>query len=151
MSTETQNRRTEMLAEYYKLIDMLQDYDKHFLSIKNWSVTLSGAAVGFAFVGSSTPSFLIAFILALGFWLTDVRFKLLQLGHITRTSELEKALSNDAEIPTPQILTSYGRKADQDIRSRRWLSVLFWPQVMLPHVFFVVLSAVAGIIQLLRP
>lgn len=47
MNTESQGRRTEMLAEYYKLIDMLQDYDKHFLSIKNWSVTLSGCRLCF--------------------------------------------------------------------------------------------------------
>lgn len=150
MESDKEKRRAELFTEYFKCIDIIQGYDNYFLTIKTWGVTLSSAAIGWAFVQSSAPSFLIAFFLSLAFWLTEVRFKLLQLGHALRISELEDALSKGAEIPTPRILTAFGEESYRNNLAARWRSVVFWPQVMFPHLFFVVLSAVAGIIQLLR-
>jgi hypothetical protein len=148
---DTQTRRAELLSEYYKLIDILQGYDAHFLSIKTWGVTLSSAALGLAFVQSSAPSFGIAFLLSLAFWLTEARYKLLQLNHTYRVAQLEDALSKGVEMPTPRILGAFGDEAERNALTKRWRSVMFWPQVMLPHIFFILFSVIAGIGALLRP
>lgn len=145
----SQTRREEMFAEYYKLWDFVQGYDNVFLSIKTWGVTLSSAAIGLAFIQSSVPTFLIAFFLALSFWLTETRYKLFQLTHLLRVVELEDALRDNLEIQAPRIYHAFGEESANNARVRRWRLVMFWPQVMLPHLFFVLISGVAGIVQIL--
>ena len=144
---DSQTRRAELLTEYYKLSDIIENFNANFLTIKTWGVTLSSVAIGLAFTQSSAPSFLIAFFLSVAFWLTEVRFKLFQLSHTLRAAELEDALSKGIEIPTPRIQGAFVEESIRNMRVRRWRSVMFWPQVVLPHLFFVLLSGIAGIIQ----
>ena len=78
--TEARSLSTE---EYYKLIDIIQGYDPYFVSIKSWGATASGAALGLAFAHSLWFVALLAALLALSFWITEARFKVLQLNHIS--------------------------------------------------------------------
>jgi hypothetical protein len=142
------SRREELFTEYFKLIDMLQEYDTHFLSIKNWSVTLSGAALGLAFVQGSLPSFVIGFFLSIGFWLTETRYKVLQLNHMRRVLDLEKALQENMDIPAASILHTFREQSNLNNKQKKWVSVVFWPQVMFPHLFFTLISAVAALVQI---
>ncbi len=133
--------RTELREEYFKVVDILQSYDPYFLTIKNWGVTVSGATIALGATQKSSLIFLLVIILGVGFWSTEVRFKLLQLGHVRRAAELEQLLSNfcsdDGQHRSPSILGSFGKESAFNIQQRRWRSVAIWPQVMFPHIFFV--------------
>jgi hypothetical protein len=133
--------RRELREEYFKVVDILQSYDPYFLTIKNWGVTVSGAAIALSVSQKSSSAFLLVCVLALGFWTTEVRFKLLQLGHTLRATELERYLSDPdtaaSKPQSPRVLGAFGEESALNIRHHRWRSVFLWPQVMFPHVFFV--------------
>lgn len=133
---EQKDKRSELLEEYYKLAAIVQGYDSYYLSIKAWGVTVSGAAIGVGFsIGKPIQVFVVAFALSLAFWLTEVRFKLFQLGHMFRIAQLEEALQNETKIISPRIFRSFQEESSRNILVKRWRSVLFWPQVMFPHIF----------------
>ncbi len=146
------DRRTELFEEYYKLAAIVQGYDSYCLTIKAWGVTVSGAALGIAFSreGSVAISSVAALALALSgsFWLTEVRFKLFQLNHMLRVTELEHALQNGLPIIAPRIFSAFGEQSVRNIVSKRWKSVAFWPQVMLPHIVFVGVSLVLIVVEI---
>ena len=142
----TDDQRASMRQEYYQLATFVQAYDGHFLLIKSWGITASSLAIG---VGLGTNAlgwdgrigvFLTALALSLAFWVTEVRFKLIQLAHVHRQLFLEKSLQQDVLVATPAILRSYGEGARYDRARRQWKSIALWPQVMLPHVLFAGLS-----------
>ena len=139
------SRRAELLQEHAKAVDILQSYDAYFLTIKNWAVTVVGAALTVGVTKASTDVFLVAAILTVGFWLTEVRFKLLQLGHTRRAGELEVALQTGQVIPGPRLLMAFGEESAVNYVTRRWRKVMFWPQVMFPHAVFLVLSLLAAL------
>ena len=152
----TKEQRTSMLQEYYQLAGFVQAYDGHFLLIKSWGITANSLAIA---VGLGTQGlgwdgrigvFLTVVALSLAFWLTETRFKLIQLAHVYRQSFLEQALQHDVFAATPAILKSFGDGARLDRARRRWRSVMWWPQVMLPHVLFAGLSVVLTSYSLVR-
>jgi hypothetical protein len=143
-----EDERAALRQEYYHLANYVQGYDAHFLLIKSWGITVSGAAIG---VGFSTDLagtdrqiglFLIAFVLSLAFWITEVSFKLIQLAHIYRQSLLETSLREGKRLPTPAILESYGQGMAFDRKRKRWQAVMSWRHVMLPHALVAALSLV---------
>jgi hypothetical protein len=138
------DQRAQLLQEYYNIATFVQAYDGHFLSIKSWGITVSGAAIGVGFsqdlLRNQVGVFFIALVLSTAFWLTEVRFKLIQLAHVYRQSALEQSLREDIYIKTPAILESYGMGMTVDRERKRWRSVIFWPHVMLPHILFAGLS-----------
>lgn len=137
------DNRTQLLDEYYKLSAIIQSYDSYFVSIKAWGVTVSGAAIGVGFSrGGPVAVFIVALALSLAFWFTETSFKLLQLGHFGRILQLEDALREGTDIPSPEIYRGFDKKRKKDFKSFLWLRVLFYPHVMFPHILFVVLSAV---------
>lgn len=144
---EAKDTRSELFEEYYKLAAIVQGYDAYYLTIKAWSVTVSGAAIGVALRENSRGVPIIAFALSLAFWLTEVRFKLFQLNHMLRVRELEDALRNNLPVASPRMFTAFGEESRRNLQGKRWKSVMFWPQVMLPHLFFVGLSLIFILIE----
>jgi hypothetical protein len=123
---ESSGTRAELFDEYYKLSTIVQSYDSYCLTIKAWGVTVGGAAIGVAFSrGGSLGVFIVA-----------------QLAHMLRVSELENALQNNIPVASPRIFAAFGEQSRTNLKSKRWRSLMLWPQVMLPHVFFAVLSLV---------
>ena len=151
--------RQEAFDEYYKVAAFVQAYDGYFLNIKAWGVTVTAGAIAAGFsagVASSRPSqvavFVVAFLLACAFWASETMFKMLQLAHIRRASELEGLLaSNAAEMLGPAYLSSFSTYQAIDRRARRWRYVLFWPHVMLPHAIFASLGATLAVFAALKP
>lgn len=151
--------RQEAFDEYYKVAAFVQAYDGYFLSIKAWGVTVTAGAIAAGFssaVASSRLSQVIVFgvacLLACAFWASETMFKMLQLAHIRRASELEGLLASDAaEIAGPAYLSSFGARRAIDRATRRWRRVLFWPHVMLPHAVFACLSATLAAVAALKP
>ncbi len=146
----SKDEKDALFSEYFKAVDILQMYDSYFIDIKKWGVTTSGIAIGAGIAEGQALVFLVALILSLSFWLTEVFFKLLQLGHTLRVSELEYALQTSSEASGPRILGSFGEQRAADLRAKRWRTVLLWPQVMLPHIFFVAISGLMLLIEAVR-
>jgi hypothetical protein len=150
------HQRAKMLAEYFKVADYVQAYDSQFLTIKAWGVSASAFALGIGFSrdvvekGYQIEVFVVALALAISFWLTETRFKLLQQGHIYRYSLLEKALQDDSYVTSPAILESFGANRRLDDARGRWRSVAFWPHVMFPHVIFVSISLILVLVAVFR-
>lgn len=144
---EEKDKRSELLEEYYKLAAIVQGYDSYFLSIKAWGVTVSAAAIGAGFATGKIQVLVVAFALSLAFWLTEVRFKLLQLGHMFRVAQLEEALQDEHSTNSPRIFKSFQEESARNLLVKRWRSVITWPQVMFPHIFFVGLSVVYVLIE----
>jgi hypothetical protein len=142
------NLRAELREEYFKVIDILQNYDLYFLSIKNWGVTAIGVAATVGLANKAPIVFLLITFIAVGFWITEVRFKLLQLGHTLRATELERILQEvRLNTSSPRILAAFGEESRRNIQSKRWQSVLFWPQVMFPHVVFVIAGPITYLLM----
>lgn len=150
MGDNVDTTRKELLEEYFKVVGILQSYDPYFLTIKNWGVTVSGAALALGVTQKSSMLFFIVSVLALGFWTTEVRFKLLQLGHTQRATELEHHLADPDALPTslkaPRVLAAFGEQSSLNIRVHRWRSVLLWPQVMFPHIVFVAVGLIGFVL-----
>ncbi len=144
--------RAELFEEYYKLASIVQSYDSYCLTIKAWGVTVSGAALGIAFSRESRMAIsmvaLVACALSVAFWLTEVRFKLFQLGHMLRVAELEDALQHGTPVDAPRIFAAFGEQTRKNLSAKRWRSVAFWPQVMLPHIVFASLSLTLIIVEI---
>jgi hypothetical protein len=143
--TLPESRRTELLAEYAQVVAILQSYDDYFLKIKNWGVTIGGAALGLALKESSAMTCLLASLLVSGFWATEVHFKMLQLGHTLRAAELEGSLNRD-EMPdaAPRIMGAFGDARALNAARRTWKSWAFAPGIMLPHAALVAAGMVAA-------
>ncbi len=143
-------RRAQVIAEYFKVLDILQSYDPYFLTIKTWGVTVSGAAIAIGISLRSSSVFFLVSLLAVGFWTTEVQFKLLQLGHMQRGLELEGFLSepqtSESTFQPARVLGAFGERRTLNMRSRRWRSVFFWPQVMFPHVAFVAVGILSSFV-----
>ena len=76
-----------------------------------------------------------ASVLCLSFWVTEAWYKVIQNGHFKRVKELEDALQNDKEIVFPRIYEAYIEKFSDNRKGKKWLKMMFYPQVMFPHVF----------------
>jgi hypothetical protein len=137
----TGEERKEMLEEYYQVGEFVQAYDGYFVSIKTWGVTASAGAIAIG-ISNGTPAnvgiFLavIATILPLGFWMTEVQFRLIQQAHIYRWSEVEEGLRVGRYAGSPRILGSFAAGRRQDRETGRQWKVAIWSHVMFPHIFF---------------
>ena len=143
-TTSSDKIRSELRDEYFKVVDILQSYDPYFLSIKTWGVSATGAIAAVGFANKAPIVLLLTSIIAGSFWITEMRFKLLQLGHTQRAAELERTLSSNENLSScPRIMSAFGEQSSRNLKAHRWRSVLFWPQVMFPHVVFVVVGPLA--------
>lgn len=142
--------RSELREEYFKLVEIAHKYDDYFIRIKTWGVTVSGAAAGIGITQSSPWIFFIASLLAFAFWVTESRFKILQLDHNLRIDELESALHEERVVTgAPRIYGALRERKAKHLREERWKEVMKWPHVMYPHVIFTVVGLLGGVALLL--
>lgn len=149
----TKEQRSELLEEYYKVYSFVQAYDPYFISIKNWGVTVSGAAIAVGVSRENTRPVLvfgIALALSIAFWFTEVLFKNSQLAHLRRVKAIEQALKNDSFIGSPLMAESYDEGKVENKRTKSWKTVFLWRHVMLPHAIFSFISLGFILIELIK-
>jgi hypothetical protein len=145
--------RQKLEIEYYHLIDIIHKYDEYFINIKTWSISLGAVATG---AGISLKSIYIPFLIILlevAFWLTEASFKVVQLSHFKRITELENVLGQESEItefPSPRIIQGYSERRRENEESKLWRRVMWWKHVMFPHVVFVVTGVVGALIMTIQ-
>jgi len=144
------------LVEYYKIVDIVGDFDKRLLTVKSWGVTLSLAALGLAFQFEASGYFLVAAASALAFWGIEGSMKSHQMRYYPRMREIEVARAKLGEPGTssPRIDWSWSRARLQLLgkvsaesgaptlrdRSPGYRHRYFGATVLLPHLVAAILG-----------
>lgn len=81
-------------TEYFKIVDIVTDFDQRLLTIKSWGVTLSLASIGIGFQQRHYGLFLVAAISGLAFWLVEGVTKVHQMRYYPRMGDIEVAAYN---------------------------------------------------------
>ncbi len=132
MTSETSTHDL-LVKEYFHIQDTIESFDSKALTIKAWSVTLSMAGVGTAYVEDKHEVLLLASFSGLLFWLIEGLWKTFQYAYYARIYEIEKHFAEETTgLATPRISTSWLQSWRRGGRTRL-VKVLLWPHVLLPH------------------
>jgi hypothetical protein len=111
--------------------------------MKTWGVTLSGIVLSIGGTQHNILVLLAALILSLSFWITESWYKMIQNGHMLRAKEIEDAIQNNQiDIKYPRIFGAYLEKTEKNRKENKWLKMMFYSQVMYPHVFLMLLIVI---------
>lgn len=126
--------RALLEREYFHIQKALDSFDSKSLMIKAWSVSLSMAGIGVAYMETAPVLLLLSGASALLFWVIEGLWKTFQYAYYARIFEIEGYLSGERQkIKAPQIGVSWSRSFREGGARRLW-KVLTWPHVALPHV-----------------
>jgi hypothetical protein len=119
--------------EYFHLQKTLEDFDAKSLTIKSWSVTLSMAGVGVAYLEGKAVILLMAALSGLLFWIVEALWKTFQYAFYDRIYEIEKYYAGELqEISAPRIAHSWSKSWHAG-GTKRVFRIMQWPHVWLPH------------------
>ncbi|WHP63959.1 hypothetical protein [Vibrio harveyi] len=137
----------ESLAlEYFKLVDVISQYDGYLMMIKGWSITVSLAIFGYAFQQANRSILLLAAVSSISFYLMDVKFKEYQLSYYPRMKAIERCVhAVDLELNVRISNNSCELfKIDQSWvdakKSGRFVDGAFHFGSIFPHVILLLLS-----------
>ena len=143
-------KRDDFLAQEYLLLQKtVEDFDARALTIKAWSVTFSAAGLGLAYQQGNPRFLLFAGLSALTFWLVEAVWKIHQRAYYSRIAQLEAHFSGEVTVVAPfQVTRTWFASHGGPDRVSRWLTIPFYPGVMLPHI---VVAAAGGLLFALSP
>lgn len=131
--------------EYFHLQKTVEDFDQRGLTIKAWSVTASMAAIGASISHPKAAALcLVAAVASLSFWITEALWKGFQQSYYPRIRTIEKMFRTGQPLTDSpfQINAEWSITYHQsDIW--RFLQIMFWPHVMVPHVIVVIAGPLA--------
>lgn len=156
----------DLMAEYYRIADIVSAFDQRLLTIKSWGVTFSLATLALGFQQDHYGLFLIAAAGGMAFWAIESSNKLHQMRYYPRMGDIEVIAyelygeeTSRGRVSAPLIdwgwYTSWPRirggasKGDlrvpvawKDINdepgANRW--IMLYPHVALPHAITVALG-----------
>lgn len=79
----------DLMAEYYRLADIVAGFDQRLLTMKSWGVTFSLATLALGFQQDHYGLFLVAAAGALGFWVIEGSSKAHQMRYYPRMRDIE--------------------------------------------------------------
>ena len=122
--------------EYFNLQTTVESFDEKALTIKAWSVTLSMAGIGAAFVQEEAVLLLLSAGASLLFWLIEGSWKAFQQANYRRLRAIEDFMRGKGpeHFSSPDITGSWS----VGWREQSLLRILFWNHVFLPHAVVVV-------------
>lgn len=127
--------REEALEEYYFSQELVDRYDERSLKIKSWSITASGAAIGFGFTVDRPALFLLASLGSLIFWYLEALWKTIQRVHIDRALELKTILiKSDLNYIGPSISENFANKFRSRIPKKNIFKFMRYRNVWIPHL-----------------
>ena len=142
MDAEETDRRQLLKDEYLHVQSVIEIYDGKMLTIKTWSVTVSMAAIGGAYVSKSVAVLALAALSALIFWIIEGFWKTFQYAHYDRSGKIEKYFAGaGGDIWPMQIGRSWYVNWKKG-GFKRLVRVLGWPHVLLPHLAVVGLALI---------
>lgn len=84
--------REDLSKEYYAILGIISEYDSRMITIKEWSVTVSLAGLGTAFVSQSSALFGLVAVTAATFWIIEALTKRFQFHFYSRMRDIEYAM-----------------------------------------------------------
>lgn len=124
-----------LLAEYFQIQKVVEDFDAKALTIKAWSVTLSATGIVAGYVEANSMVLVVASVSALIFWLIEALWKVAQQAYYPRIRAIEKAFEDkDFNLAPIQIASSWSKAWYAGRRDRLLFRVALWPHVWLPHI-----------------
>jgi hypothetical protein len=88
----------ELLSqEYFKLVDILAQYDDRLMVIKGWSITVGLALIGYAFQHGQRAILLLCCVSTLCFAFVDAKFKEYQVNYYPRMQAIEECVARPQE------------------------------------------------------
>lgn len=129
------------IEEYRIIQTRIAEFDNLAITIKSWSLTTSGAAIGVGILQHSAALYLLAAASACLFWYLEALNKVFQSALIDRSIDLEPMLRG--EIPYDGVRTGdYFAKVTGTEEPARAVKIMFtYVNVLIPHAFI----SVAGI------
>jgi hypothetical protein len=119
--------------EYFHLHTVIENSDGKSLTIKAWSVTMVAPLASTGAFVEETRLLLFAAGASLMFWLVDTSWKTFQYANYSRISQIERFMRGRcSRIDNLRSRTSWKVSYESD-RLKRFLKVMFWPHVVLPH------------------
>ncbi|TSE04361.1 DUF2270 domain-containing protein [Aquimarina algiphila] len=141
--------------EYFHLQTEIEKFDDKSLTIKTWSVSLVTAIVGSDILAENTNHYLILFasFASIMFWIIEASWKAFQSAYYCRIKVIEKFMrEKDFKIEPLQIATSWS-KSHKKINFKKFMSIMFWRQVMIPHgmmsIILLILYLIISIINIM--
>src|SRR5262245_20629710 len=165
----------DLMAEYYRVSDIVAAFDQRLLTVKGWGVTFALATLALGFQQDHYGLFVVAAASALSFWLIEASIKLHQTRYYPRMGDIEviayeqfgRATASGV-VSAPLIDWSWftapprvlgGRAKGDPRKPTRWPDIndnpgrsrwiLLYPHVALPHVIVVVLGSILFVLGLL--
>jgi len=165
---EASHLHGDLMAEYYRIADIVSSFDQRLLTIKSWGVTFSLATLALGFQQDHYGLFLIAAAAGMAFWLIEASNKLHQMRYYPRMGDIEVIAhelygeeTSHGRVSAPLIDWSWytarprilggASKGDpqvpvawKDINDQpganRW--IMLYPHVALPHAVTIALGLV---------
>lgn len=79
----------DLMAEYYRLVDIVGAFDQRLLTIKSWGVTFALATLALGFQQGHYGLFLVAAGAGVAFWAIEATTKLHQMRYYPRMGDIE--------------------------------------------------------------
>ena len=78
--------------EYFKVVDIISQYDDRLMIIKGWSITVGIALIGYAFTQKNKFLLVLCMIAVLCFAIVDAKFKEYQVCYYDRMAQIERCI-----------------------------------------------------------
>jgi hypothetical protein len=132
--------------EYFQLQKTVEDFDQRALTIKAWSVTLSMAGIGAAFIQKTPSLVVLAGMSSVLFWIVEALWKTSQQAYYHRIHSIEAHMRGEkiAQFSSPAIASSWS----VGYRHQSIFRIMSWPHVAMPHVVVALFGVVTWLLDL---
>ncbi|MEM0929788.1 MAG: hypothetical protein AAGI89_10915 [Pseudomonadota bacterium] len=121
------------IEEFRTAQQRISEFDKLLITIKSWSITLSGVAIGLGFIDGQRILFLLGGLSALMFWYLEALNKVFQFALIKRAREVEKEIADLSLYSGPKISSHFNRVIGFGETFRALWVMITFSNVQLPH------------------
>jgi len=138
-----QPEKTQLLKEEWLQIQThVENFDRIFVEVKKWSVTVSLAIVVGAFASEKMWPILIGGISALGFWLVETWMRAYQQSYWPRNAAIERYFTGKGQQIAPlQMGAEWSKAFEKNCKWRSILKISLYPETSLPHMFIALIAA----------
>ncbi|PTQ15352.1 hypothetical protein CWO33_10565 [Vibrio splendidus] len=134
-------------AEYFKLIEIINQYDNYLMTIKGWSITVGIAIIGYAFQQTKKSILLLCIVSSLSFYVMDAKFKEYQVSYYPRMRAIENCVESIPRISnttlhasTPCDLFKIDRSWTQAKTKSSFVDSFINLGVAFPHFILIILA-----------
>jgi hypothetical protein len=137
-ATPSDRRRLELLREEYSLVERFIDgMDQRALTLKAWSVTVGVAGIAYGLTSDRHEILLLAAFATVMLWLVEALGRSFQGVYIVRAREIERAIADHSLVTETPGITAAWRRIWRPRAYGRYVAIMGWPHVFLPHVLII--------------